>query len=323
MMGRWIPVIWAAGFGIVVTGLVIWVLSPTRRESPDIELRSSSGFDAAAVAPDGKYVLAGGRKNVLVLWNVATGKEVRQYGFSKNGPTQEIWQVAFSPDGNYVFAAGQDRDLCMWRTDTGEQVRVFPGHGNGALSFAVTPDGARVITADNNRHLRLWETGSGKRLKEARFSGTQAVSIALSGDGQKFLVCDPYEVLLWDLECFQQVRQFKCDEHKRAITSAVFSPDDKRFLTSSWDGTVREWNIETGQETHEYQVHAGKVFNVSLNKMGNRLIAGGDSVVAYMAYPSGAVLRSLRGRRRAWLSPDGTFAVIVGDESRLLIWRLK
>src|SRR5262249_11364698 len=53
-----------------------------------------------AVSPDGKYVLAGSRDRSLKLWEIETGKQIRQF----QGHQSPIGAVAFSPDGKFAIA---------------------------------------------------------------------------------------------------------------------------------------------------------------------------------------------------------------------------
>src|SRR5205809_764516 len=40
----------------------------------------------------------------------------------------------------------------------------------------------------------------------------------------------------------------RCDGHDGEVSAVVFSPDGKYLLSGSFDGTVRLWNAQTGQE---------------------------------------------------------------------------
>ena len=86
-------------------------------------------------------MLAIGRDNVARLWDVATGKLVREF----RGHTNIMWRGTFSPDGRYVFTTSQDKSARMWDVQPGEQLRYFPGHALSAVAgIAVSPDGGQV-----------------------------------------------------------------------------------------------------------------------------------------------------------------------------------
>ena len=44
-------------------------------------------------------------------------------------------------------------------------------------------------------------------------------------------------------------QKFICSGHTDVVVGIVFSPDGKRLVSSGWDNTVREWDVETGRET--------------------------------------------------------------------------
>ena len=64
----------------------------------------------------------GGRK--LSLWDVATGKEVRQLDGDPDFPNLAYYNVAFSPDGKTV-AGGHHLAVRLWDAQTGKVLRDF------------------------------------------------------------------------------------------------------------------------------------------------------------------------------------------------------
>jgi WD40 repeat protein len=104
-------------------------------------VQNPSPVVGVALSPDGSYALTGSRDNIARLWDVATGKVVREFV----GHTNILWNVAFSPDGRYVVTASVDKTARLWNVATGQQLRVFPGHANAAVGSAiVSPDGRTV-----------------------------------------------------------------------------------------------------------------------------------------------------------------------------------
>ncbi len=116
------------------------------------QLRSYQGTPnaishAVACSPDGRQVIFGdGAK--LVLWDVETGKVVREFGA---GATV----VAFSPDGRRVLA-GSGKVLWLWDVETGQELHRFAGHLGGIWSVAFSPDGRYAISGSADMTVRLW-----------------------------------------------------------------------------------------------------------------------------------------------------------------------
>ncbi|HEX5840787.1 MAG TPA: BTAD domain-containing putative transcriptional regulator, partial [Anaerolineales bacterium] len=86
---------------------------------------SSSRFFDAVFSPDGKYILTGNADGITQLWDIQTGKEIRQF----TGPTERTVLVAFSQDGKHVFAGSLDSTARVWEVETGQQVRLIPEQG--------------------------------------------------------------------------------------------------------------------------------------------------------------------------------------------------
>src|SRR5450756_128800 len=68
------------------------------------QLGHSGAVRSAALSPDGRTALTGSDDNTARLWDVASGRELRQL----TGHTDPVYYVAFSPDGRTVLTASAD-----------------------------------------------------------------------------------------------------------------------------------------------------------------------------------------------------------------------
>jgi WD40 repeat protein/DNA-binding SARP family transcriptional activator len=119
------------------------------------EFEQPIGILDGTFSPDGRTVLATGRDNIARLWNVDTGRLVREF----RGHTNIMWRGTFSPDGRYVFTTSQDKSARMWDVQTAEQVRYFPGHALSAVAgIAVSPDGTQVAIGSYDGFIQLAPT---------------------------------------------------------------------------------------------------------------------------------------------------------------------
>ena len=96
----------------------------------------------------------------------------------------------------------------------------------------------------------------------------------------------------------------------RRVTSVAFSPDGKRLVTASWDGTVKVWDAATGQETLTLKGHTGGVSSVAFSPDGKRIAsASEDETVKVWDAATGQETLTLKGHTDAVLSvafsPDG------------------
>jgi WD40 repeat protein len=128
----------------------------------------------------GRYVLGGGWKGVLRLWDRETGKDVRSF----EGHTKLATGWAVSPDGTHVLSAAGDFSVRMWDFETGHQVFALENLDSVVSCVAFSPDGKDFMTGEVDGALRMYDTATRKEL--ARFTGHAARvnSVAYSPDGR-------------------------------------------------------------------------------------------------------------------------------------------
>jgi WD40 repeat protein len=110
---------------------------------------------SVAVTPDGKYVVSGSGDEMVRLWDLATGNEVRRF----TGHEEPVWSVAVTPDGKYVVSGSGDNTVRLWELATGKEVRRFTGHEQEVRSVAVMPDGKYIVSGSEDNTVRVWYIG--------------------------------------------------------------------------------------------------------------------------------------------------------------------
>jgi len=95
-------------------------------------------------------------------------------------------------------------------------------------------------------------------------------------------------VHLWDVQKGREVRRFA--GHTGYVESVSCSPNGRRMLSGSLDGTFRLWDVDSGKELHRFE-------NFQLPNR-NRTIVHID------------------------FSPDGRYALSSGWDKTVRLWRL-
>ena len=98
-----------------------------------VQLGHANLVTSGAFSPDGTYVLTGSHDQTALLWDVATGRELRRFV----GHGLWITAVAYSPDGQYALTGSMDRTARLWNIATGHEIARFAGHTDtvGAVAF--------------------------------------------------------------------------------------------------------------------------------------------------------------------------------------------
>jgi dipeptidyl aminopeptidase/acylaminoacyl peptidase len=134
--------------------------------------------------------------------------------------------------------------------------------------------------------------------------------------------------MVWDLDADQLTHTLRVRGSPLTYRVA-FSPDGSVIAASGWDGTIRRWDAETGEEQPRLQGHHGSVYDIAFSPDGRRLAsASGDKTVRIWDVPTGdevAVFRDFpEGTSgEVWgiaFSPDGTRLAVGIRNGTVRLW---
>lgn len=171
----------------------------------------------AAFSPNGKYVLSGGPDAIVRLWDIETGREIKQFhghkaGFLHGG----ISSIEFSPDGKYAITnAYNDGNVILWDIEKGVEAKRFSGFESVLgmyfmeKTLSLSPDGKYIfIVGDTIRDMKTGEIVTDLRYawKGIKIAGRNPVSGQYHPNGRYVLMTmDDAAVRIYDAKTGDEV----------------------------------------------------------------------------------------------------------------------
>ena len=212
-----------------------------------------------SMTPDGKTLVTGDDKGVVIVWDRAAGKEIRRWKL--NG---WAWGLGVSPDGKavtvseripLVFDSGARSGLKIWNAETGEVKVDMSKEIKERMSMAAySSDGKWLAVCRGGEanglagKVTLLDPATGKKIRETNPGHLDgATDIAFHPDGKHiFSSGRDTMVKIWRLEDGKHIRdigQGRGGQFKDWICAISISPDGKLLAAADMAGMVHIWAL--------------------------------------------------------------------------------
>jgi WD40 repeat protein len=276
----------------------------------------------AIPAPDGRTAVRIVEGKRILLWDLKTGDQIRQFRGEAGPITGAVW----SPCGR-LLAVGVGPAVFLWDVATGNVQRVLTGDSLRHPVLCFSNDGVKLAGGDREA-AQIWDVSSGARLTRLAggFSGAES-SVAFSADGKTLVGCcyqamgdglGRVGVRQWDASTGATIR----DLEYGSFNSVAVAPDGNDAYGGA-HGSIYRWHLPTGKQVHRWLAHAGEVRRLAMTRDGKTLCSAGDDLQLRRWN-----LRSdhdpAPGHTQAVLavafSPEGNMIASTGDDRRLRVW---
>jgi WD40 repeat protein len=276
---------------------------------------------------DGKRLATSSNTTHLIrIWDAATGEVLQTLG----GHTEVPYWVEFSPDDALLLSAGRDGGVRVWNLEKGSVQQTFP-HGGEVSSAIFLPGGKQVASVAHDGLVRLWNLETGKLDKMLTPPGTRstACAVAVSRDGKQLASGNYNRIHLWNLDSGQL--DATLDGHVGLVHGLAFDKRGERLISSSWDNTVRVWDLSSRQAAQTLRLpatgseSAGPIAALGYCPTRSMLAAAVGAEVELRA-TDGRLLNRLQGHEEPVLalafSPAGQWLATAGGDHKLRLWNL-
>jgi WD40 repeat protein len=226
-----------------------------------------SNFRLVEFSPDGRsLVVAMADDDRPVVWlDPDSGKELRRLrpGYASH----ILWMLdfAFTPDGKGLALAFGPY-ISQWDVATGEPAAASAGAGDRPVGFG--PDG-KHLWFQRYRHMALVDWQSGREVRRVPHGG-HCASLALSRDASRIAGTNAAgNLTVWDAGSGKELRVFEGTDQLQPYT--VFFAGKKTLRRVEDNGTVREFDVDTGKESPAFQTKSADEAFAFASPDGRRL----------------------------------------------------
>jgi WD40 repeat protein len=224
--------------------------------------------------PDGKRAVSSAADGSIHVWEVATGKTLRQMKVAKHF----LLPLAIHPDGQMLAVGEADGRISLWNLDTSEPIRTLTGHIAYTHQLTFAPNG-RLYSGGMDGTVRAWDVAAGRELAREANEHEMIWAVTVSPDAKQVWTADEYGyVTVRGADDLKKVSEFQA--HKKRVWRLTFSPDGKSFATGSLDQTAKVWRVgETTEPIATLRGHVEDVCDVRFLPDSRRAITCGDDTV--------------------------------------------
>ena len=285
----------------------------------------TSMVHAVSISPDGQILASGSSDKSVKIWELHTGRLLRQMGRWFSGHSGIVDTLAFNHNGEILASGSWDETIKLWSVSRGRQIRTLKGHNSCINCLSFSGDGQLIASGSFDSTIKLWQVITGQEVGNFIGHSDSVCSIIWSPDGHFLASASAdYTIKIWRASTGREICTFK--GHSLFVNSLAYNQDGTILVSGSSDNTIKLWQVSTGKEIRTIKGHSDVVWTVALSPDEQFLVSGSwDNTIKIWQVSTGKEICTLKGHsnyvRSVAISPNGKILVSSSDDNTIKIWQ--
>uniref|UniRef100_A0A5B7C0R6 Small-subunit processome Utp12 domain-containing protein n=1 Tax=Davidia involucrata TaxID=16924 RepID=A0A5B7C0R6_DAVIN len=231
----------------------------------------------------------------LLVWEWKS----ESYILKQQGHYFDVNCLAYSPDSQLLATGADDNKIKVWTVSSGFCFVTFSEHTNAVTALHFMASNHCLLSASLDGTVRAWDLFRYRNFRTFTTpSSKQFVSLASDQSGE--VICagtlDSFEIFVWSMKTGRLLDVLS--GHEGPVHGLMFSPTNAILASSSWDRTVRLWDVFEGKGAVETFPHTHDVLTVVYRPDGKQLACSTlDGQIHFWDPIDGLLMYTIEGRR--------------------------
>ncbi|XP_044487276.1 periodic tryptophan protein 2 [Mangifera indica] len=231
----------------------------------------------------------------LLVWEWRS----ESYILKQQGHYFDVNCLAYSPDSQLLATGADDNKVKVWTVSSGFCFVTFTEHTNAVTALHFMANNHCLLSASLDGTVRAWDLFRYRNFRTFTTpSSRQFVSLAADQSGE--VICagtlDSFEIFVWSMKTSRLLDILS--GHEGPVHGLAFSPTNAVLASSSWDKTVRLWDVFEGKGSVESFPHTHDVLTVVYRPDGRQLACSTlDGLIHFWDPINGELMYTIEGRR--------------------------
>ncbi|KAL2493510.1 periodic tryptophan protein 2 [Abeliophyllum distichum] len=201
-----------------------------------------------------------GKLGQLLVWEWKS----ESYILKQQGHYFDVNCLAYSPDSQFLATGADDNKIKVWTVSSGFCFVTFSEHTNAVTALHFMASNHCLLSASLDGTVRAWDLFRYRNFRTF-VTPTPKQFVSLASDQSGEVICagtlDSFEIFVWSMKTGRLLDVLS--GHEGPVHGLMFSPTNAILASSSWDKTVRLWDLFEGRGGVEKFDHTHDVLTVA------------------------------------------------------------